>query len=140
LWTDDEKGRQIDKVFGPVLGFARFGWLGVKISVSFPHLSLPPFLTYTLTYRVTRLGRIFAYLAGFLIFGQFFENYLQQWPTLFLGKSWMLHKFYKKWVGLHLGRFFHQLIRSPCSQPRHRNWRPLIHWIAIRMQRTDWNV
>jgi hypothetical protein len=64
--------------------------------------------------RGTSLEEIFAFWANFF-FGLFYEKYksIPNFCATFLhGKSY--NNFYKKWVGLHFGRFFHKLIWSPC--------------------------
>jgi hypothetical protein len=67
--------------------------------------------------RVTRLGE-FSQLGDCLLWAVFWK--LQKNPT-YLGYisprlSWCIN-FYKKWVGLHFGRFCHKLLWSPCPQP-----------------------
>jgi hypothetical protein len=59
------------------------------------------------------VGRLFS-------LGSSFENYESSphfWATFSLSLSYA-SILTKKWFGLHFGRFFHQLIWSPCSRER----------------------
>jgi hypothetical protein len=64
--------------------------------------------------RVTGLGELY-YIGRLLPFGSCFENYQSNphlYATFYHVKSYLHITFDKKWVGLHFGRFFHNLIRS----------------------------
>jgi hypothetical protein len=68
--------------------------------------------------RVTRLGELSSTWA-IAYSGQFLKNYRSSpnfWASFFLSKDYAF--FDKKWVGLHFGRLFHKLIRSPCRRAK----------------------
>jgi hypothetical protein len=74
--------------------------------------------------RVTRLDEFSPF--RWLFSGSFFYNYLQSkpnyWATFFDGIDYVLILAKKTWLGYILGIFFHQLIWSPWTQPRKRQF------------------
>jgi hypothetical protein len=69
-------------------------------------------ICYFFFFRVTRFGE-FSSIGDCLHFGQFSENYRSR-PIVVLNFTTVnvMHSFCQKWIGLHLGTFFHKRIWS----------------------------
>jgi hypothetical protein len=89
---------------------------GGKITKSFIGNRKHNGLGYAKQGRVVRIDRGVQILTYWPVvyFGQFYENYKSSaniWTAFFCRTSYVLN--FAKRVGLHFGRFFHKLIRSP---------------------------
>jgi hypothetical protein len=91
--------------------------------------------------RVTRLGE-FSPNRRFVSLDRLFQNYTispNVLATIYHGKIFVIN-FNKKWVGLHLGRFFHKLIWSPWPQATVAQsvFRYTSAWAILSQLQTGW--